>query len=242
VTSSYDAHTAYSCQDVLDIQAHFPATLAHSEPLFNDQKLYCWRCRIDIPMLDEHQWQEVMPRLTKGSERIRRHIATHGGSLVDAKRSKRCSLWQWRLEALLRDHRLSRNQRQRSLAPRAQPVWSALQGLRQATPYASGEDVCGLRVAARQQASNTNRPLPAFWLARLFRMRTPRRQLKQRLHHTAPRSTLSRRVLCDFRRGIITTIGTWRHSCHARRMAQKAAAKGGNPNLVVHVYWGSFNG
>jgi hypothetical protein len=22
--------------------------------------LYCWRCKMDIPMLEEHEWHEVM--------------------------------------------------------------------------------------------------------------------------------------------------------------------------------------
>lgn len=28
------------------------------------QILYCWRCRQDMPMLDEEEWQEIAPLMT----------------------------------------------------------------------------------------------------------------------------------------------------------------------------------
>ena len=28
--------------------------------------LYCWRCSADMPMLEEHEWEEVVPQLRDG--------------------------------------------------------------------------------------------------------------------------------------------------------------------------------
>jgi hypothetical protein len=36
-------------------------------------------------MLDEQEWEEVLPRLTKGFVQIQRHRAAHGVSLEEAK-------------------------------------------------------------------------------------------------------------------------------------------------------------
>jgi hypothetical protein len=48
--------------------------------------LYCWRCRIDVPMLDEDEWAEVEPHLVNAIERIKRYRAEHGVSLYEARR------------------------------------------------------------------------------------------------------------------------------------------------------------
>ena len=36
-------------------------------------------------MLNEHEWEEVVPHLRKGLEEIKRHRAAHGVSLTEAK-------------------------------------------------------------------------------------------------------------------------------------------------------------
>jgi len=48
--------------------------------------IYCWRCRMDIPMLDEAEWAEVQPLLANALEEIERYRAEHGVSLDEAKR------------------------------------------------------------------------------------------------------------------------------------------------------------
>ena len=46
--------------------------------------IYCWRCRKDIPMLTEEEWQLVSPYLTKSIEQIKRYRQEHGCSLAEA--------------------------------------------------------------------------------------------------------------------------------------------------------------
>jgi hypothetical protein len=50
------------------------------------KKLYCWRCRAEIPMLEEHEWAEVLPRLHEGLRQIQDYRRTHGVPLDAAKR------------------------------------------------------------------------------------------------------------------------------------------------------------
>jgi hypothetical protein len=47
--------------------------------------LYCWRCRADIPMLDEQEWEQVLPALTKGVRQIQDYRSRHDASLLKAK-------------------------------------------------------------------------------------------------------------------------------------------------------------
>lgn len=49
------------------------------------EKLYCWRCRTEVPMLDEEEWAEVHPLLANAIEQIKRYRETHGVSLSEAK-------------------------------------------------------------------------------------------------------------------------------------------------------------
>jgi hypothetical protein len=49
--------------------------------------LYCWRCKADIPMLEEQEWEEVLPALMRGIDQIKRYRQTHGVSLAAAKQS-----------------------------------------------------------------------------------------------------------------------------------------------------------
>jgi hypothetical protein len=48
--------------------------------------LYCWRCRAEVPMLDEQEWEQVELVLSDGIRRIKDHRASHGASLAEAKR------------------------------------------------------------------------------------------------------------------------------------------------------------
>ena len=47
--------------------------------------IYCWRCRMDIPMLTEEEWAQVAPHLDNGIEQIKRYREQHGCSLAEAK-------------------------------------------------------------------------------------------------------------------------------------------------------------
>ncbi len=46
--------------------------------------IYCWRCRIDIPMLTDEEWQSVSPHLTNAIEQIKRYREEHACSLKEA--------------------------------------------------------------------------------------------------------------------------------------------------------------
>src|SRR5687768_1812322 len=48
--------------------------------------LYCWRCRLDVAMLDEGEWADLHPYLTKFLENVQEYRAVHGASLSEAKR------------------------------------------------------------------------------------------------------------------------------------------------------------
>ena len=47
--------------------------------------LYCWRCKIDIPMLEEHEWKQVEPYLVTGIEQIKQYREKYHASLGEAK-------------------------------------------------------------------------------------------------------------------------------------------------------------
>lgn len=49
------------------------------------QKLYCWRCRTDIPMLTEAEWAVVSPELANGVEQIKAYRERHHCSLAEAR-------------------------------------------------------------------------------------------------------------------------------------------------------------
>lgn len=48
------------------------------------QMLYCWRCRRQAPMLDEHEWAEVEPLLSVMMSRIQEFRRNTGASLAEA--------------------------------------------------------------------------------------------------------------------------------------------------------------
>jgi hypothetical protein len=47
--------------------------------------LYCWRCRADIPMLNDREWEMVLPPLRNGLDQIRQYRHALGVSLTEAK-------------------------------------------------------------------------------------------------------------------------------------------------------------
>jgi hypothetical protein len=47
------------------------------------QPLYCWRCEMVLPMLDEEEWARLEPLLVASIESIQRYRRQHGVSLDD---------------------------------------------------------------------------------------------------------------------------------------------------------------
>ncbi len=48
------------------------------------QILYCWRCKTELPMLTEEEWQTVSPFLSDGVAQIKAYRELHGCSLAEA--------------------------------------------------------------------------------------------------------------------------------------------------------------
>jgi hypothetical protein len=46
--------------------------------------LYCWRCKTEVPMLDEHEWEQVRPELMKAKHQVSRYRSVHNVSLAAA--------------------------------------------------------------------------------------------------------------------------------------------------------------
>jgi hypothetical protein len=55
--------------------------------------LYCWRCQMDVPMLDEGEWQRVSAAFANSISRARAYREAHGVSLEEAR--------QWALSEVL---------------------------------------------------------------------------------------------------------------------------------------------
>lgn len=51
--------------------------------------IYCWRCKIDVPMLTEDEWQLVNPEALL--EQIRQYRKETGASLAEVYRSNTAS-------------------------------------------------------------------------------------------------------------------------------------------------------
>lgn len=49
------------------------------------KNLYCWRCDMEIPMLDEAEWELVAPLLVSSLSEIKRHRQEHDGSILEAR-------------------------------------------------------------------------------------------------------------------------------------------------------------
>jgi hypothetical protein len=47
--------------------------------------LYCWRCKMDVPMLDEVEWEQVLPHLAGAVDEIKRYRDAHGVTFAMAK-------------------------------------------------------------------------------------------------------------------------------------------------------------
>lgn len=47
------------------------------------RSLYCWRCDMDIPMLDEDEWAKLAPLLDAAIENIKRYRLRHEAALGD---------------------------------------------------------------------------------------------------------------------------------------------------------------
>ena len=48
--------------------------------------LYCWRCRTDVPMLDEAEWAQVHALLSVSIARLQEYRLVHAASLPEAMR------------------------------------------------------------------------------------------------------------------------------------------------------------
>ena len=48
------------------------------------ETLYCWRCKRNVPMLDEHEWPEVASLLSIMMSRIQEFRRNAGASLAEA--------------------------------------------------------------------------------------------------------------------------------------------------------------
>jgi hypothetical protein len=46
---------------------------------------YCWRCKLEIPMLNESEWALLFPLLTNAIEDIKKYRTEHGVSLAEAR-------------------------------------------------------------------------------------------------------------------------------------------------------------
>jgi hypothetical protein len=46
--------------------------------------LYCWRCKMEVPMLDEEEWARVEPLLSNSITELKQYRKEHGVSLSEA--------------------------------------------------------------------------------------------------------------------------------------------------------------
>lgn len=49
------------------------------------QLLYCWRCKMEVLMLDESEWDLVSPLLSNSIEEVKHFREAHSMSLAEAK-------------------------------------------------------------------------------------------------------------------------------------------------------------
>lgn len=47
--------------------------------------VFCWRCRVDVPMLEEDEWKEILPYLSDVIGQIKETMKRDGVSLADAR-------------------------------------------------------------------------------------------------------------------------------------------------------------
>lgn len=46
---------------------------------------YCWRCKGDVPMLDEREWAQIEPVLRQGIALLQDYRLRHGATLQEAR-------------------------------------------------------------------------------------------------------------------------------------------------------------
>lgn len=46
---------------------------------------FCWRCEMDVPMLEEHEWNRISPYLDDTLLSIKQYRITHNCDLATAK-------------------------------------------------------------------------------------------------------------------------------------------------------------
>ena len=46
---------------------------------------YCWRCEMEIPMLEDHEWREIAPLLENPVAKIKNYIKKHDVDLKTAQ-------------------------------------------------------------------------------------------------------------------------------------------------------------
>ena len=50
---------------------------------------WCWRCKMDVPMLDEAEWRIMEPLLSRAYDDVKRYRSKHGVSLAEAQGATR---------------------------------------------------------------------------------------------------------------------------------------------------------
>jgi hypothetical protein len=53
---------------------------------------YCWRCQMEIPMLDEQEWAEVLPSLHQGAQ----EALTHYNQMTGLGEANPNAIWHHR--------------------------------------------------------------------------------------------------------------------------------------------------
>ena len=47
--------------------------------------VFCWRCQVDVPTLEEDEWKQILPDLDNVTGQIRKAMRIDGLSLADAR-------------------------------------------------------------------------------------------------------------------------------------------------------------
>ena len=96
------------------------------------QTIYCWRCRMDLPMLTEDEWGRY-PSLANAVVQIKAYRELHQCSLAEASTK---GFGQRGFDCLRSESRDSRNEPQCLVPSPAQHLWTALPRMWEASPYA----------------------------------------------------------------------------------------------------------
>jgi hypothetical protein len=103
------------------------------------QTLYCWRCDLELPMLDELEWAQLAPLLEVA---IREFMEERRCTGVGPGEAQDTGILGRRALAFYRELTgFEETQPQRPLAPPPLPLRPTLHSLRQAPAHASGEAV-----------------------------------------------------------------------------------------------------